>query len=38
LQIVDFACWSIFQKYEKWDQSYYNIIKDKIIEENGLYK
>jgi len=38
LQIVDFVCWSIFQKYEKWDESYYNMFKDKIIEENWLYK
>ncbi|MFA5351930.1 MAG: DUF3800 domain-containing protein [Candidatus Gracilibacteria bacterium] len=38
LQIVDFACWAIFRKYEKNDESYYNIFKQKIVEENSLFK
>lgn len=37
LQAVDFVSWAIFRKYEKGDYEYYNIIKDKIIEENILY-
>lgn len=37
LQVVDAASWSIFRKYEHQDESYYNIIKDLIIEENPLF-
>ena len=37
LQAVDFVSWSIFRKQEYGDESYYNIIKDKIIEENALF-
>ena len=37
LQIVDFVSWAIFRKYEKGDDSYYKIIKNKIIEENPLF-
>ena len=37
LQAVDFASWAIFRKYEKNDDSYYRIIKGKIIEENPLF-
>ena len=37
LQVVDFACWAIFRKIEHRDESYYNIIKSKIIEESGLF-
>ena len=37
LQAVDFVSWSIFKKYEKGDDSYYNIIKKKIIEEHPLF-
>lgn len=37
LQAVDFVSWAIFRKYEKRDDSYYNIIKDKIIEESPLF-
>ncbi len=37
LQAVDFASWAIFRKYEYRDDSYYNIIKNKIIEENPLF-
>lgn len=38
LQAVDIICWSIFRKYEYGDDSYYKILKGKIIEENPLYK
>jgi len=37
LQAVDFVSWSIFRKYEYNDNSYYNIIKDRIVEENALF-
>jgi len=37
LQAVDFVSWAIFRKYEKSDDSYYQIIKRKIIEENPLF-
>jgi hypothetical protein len=37
LQIVDFICWSIFRKKEFEDESYYNLIKNKIVEESGLF-
>jgi len=34
LQAVDFISWAIFRKYEKNDYEYYEIIKNKVIEEN----
>jgi hypothetical protein len=37
LQMVDFASWAIFRKYEHKDDSYYNIIKEKIFEESPLF-
>lgn len=37
LQAVDFISWAIFRKYELGDFEYYEIIKDKIIEENLLF-
>lgn len=37
LQIVDFASWAIFRKYEYGDDGYYNLIKNKIMEENPLF-
>lgn len=37
LQAVDFASWAIFRKYQYGDESYYNIIKQKIAEENPLF-
>lgn len=37
LQVVDFACWAVFRKYEYGDDSYYNIIKGKIVEESPLF-
>ena len=37
LQAVDFVSWAIFRKYEYGDDSYYNIFKNKIAEENPLF-
>ena len=37
LQAVDFVSWAIFRKYEYQDDSYYNLIKSKIVEENPLF-
>ena len=37
LQAVDFASWAIFRKYERGDDSYYNLIKSRIVEENPLF-
>lgn len=37
LQVVDFASWAIFRKYEMGDDSYCNLIKEKIIEEKPLF-
>jgi hypothetical protein len=37
LQIVDFISWAIFRKYEINDESYFSLIKRKIIEENPLF-
>lgn len=38
LQAVDFISWAIFRKHEMKDNKYYEIIKNKIIEENFLFK
>ncbi|MBI4350198.1 MAG: DUF3800 domain-containing protein [Elusimicrobia bacterium] len=37
LQAVDFISWAIFRKYEYGDDSYSNIIRTKIVEENPLF-
>jgi hypothetical protein len=37
LQVVDFAAWATFRKYEHDDEQYYSVIKAKIVEENPLY-
>jgi len=37
LQAVDFVSWAIFRKYEYGDDIYYNIIKNKVVEENPLF-
>jgi undecaprenyl pyrophosphate synthase len=37
LQAVDFVCWAIYQKRERGDESYYNLIKQKIVEESPLF-
>jgi len=38
LQMVDFLSWSLFQKYEKGNDGYYNLFKKYIVEESVLYK
>jgi hypothetical protein len=37
LQATDFVSWAIFRKYENNDDSYYSIIKPKIIEERAIF-
>jgi len=37
LQAADFISWAIFRKYERSDYEFYEIIKDKIIEEKLLF-
>lgn len=37
LQAVDFISWAIFRKYERGDFEYYEIIKNKIIDERLQY-
>ncbi len=37
LQAVDFICWAIFRKYEKGDYEFYELIKDKILDERLLF-
>jgi len=34
---VDFVSWAIFRKYEKGDFKFYEIIKNKIIDEKLLF-
>lgn len=38
LQAADIASWSIFRKYEYGDESYYQLLKPILVEENVLYK
>ena len=37
LQAVDFISWAIFRKYERSDYEFYEIIKDKIVDEDLLF-
>ena len=37
LQAVDFISWAIFRKHEYRDESYYDMIRKKIVEENSLF-
>ncbi len=37
LQAADFVSWAIFRKYELKDETYYDIIRNKIVEENPLF-
>lgn len=37
LQAVDMICWAIFRKHEHSDDTYYNQIKQKIVEESPLF-
>jgi len=37
LQAVDFVSWAIFRKYERGDFEFYEIIKNKIVDERLLF-
>lgn len=37
LQAVDFMSWAIFRKLELSDMTYYDIFKERVIEESSLY-
>lgn len=37
IQAVDFISWSIFRKYERNDYEYYELIKEKIVDERLLF-
>ena len=37
LQAVDFISWAIFRKYEKGEYEFYEIIKNKIVDEKLLF-
>jgi len=37
LQVVDFASWAIFRKYEHKDNTYYVLFRSKIFEERSLF-
>jgi len=37
LQAVDFVSWAVFRRLEYGDDSYYNIIRKRIVEENPLF-
>lgn len=38
LQVVDFVSWAAFRQYEHQDYTYYDIIKNLIIEDYSLYE
>ena len=38
LQAVDFVSWALWQKYENGDESYSDIIVDKVIKEYVMYE
>jgi len=37
IQAVDFISWAIFRKYERDDHEFYEIIKEKIVDERLLF-
>ena len=37
LQAVDFVCWAMFRRWERGDSSYYEIIKQRVVEESELF-
>ncbi len=37
LQAIDFISWAIFRKYEKGDYEFYEIVKDKIVDEKVMF-
>ena len=38
LQAVDFVSWALWQKYENGDETYSDIITDKIVKEYVMHK
>jgi len=34
---VDFVSWAVFRKYERGDSTHYDIIRERILEENPLF-
>jgi len=38
LHAVDFVSWALWQKYEKGDETYSDIISDKIVKEYEMYQ
>jgi hypothetical protein len=38
LQAVDFVSWALWQKYENGDETYSDIISDKIVKEYVMYQ
>lgn len=38
LQVVDFACWAIYRKIQHQDNHYAFLLKEKIVEENPLFR
>ena len=38
LQAVDFVSWALWQKYEKGDETYSDIISGKIVKEYVMYQ
>ena len=38
LQAIDFISWAIFRKYERGDYDFYNLIQEKVVSENFLFK
>ena len=37
LQAVDFISWAVFRKYEKGDYQFYEIIKNRVVDEHLLF-
>lgn len=37
LQAVDFVCWAVYRKIAHNDEGYYNLVKQKIVEESPLF-
>lgn len=37
LQAVDFVSWAVFRKYERGDSTYYDIIRERVVEEHPLF-
>lgn len=36
LQAVDYVAWAFWQKYQQGEESYYQIIKDRVIAEEVI--